>query len=258
MSIRVLIVHEYSVIHKIAQNYILTEYSDAVVTVYSSTLNAIEELKTVKYDIIFCAMEMYGMDGLAFSEAILQTINKEAHFVIMTSNYDKKNIKALKQLGIKHVLSIPFTQPQLTSIMDQIANPRSNRLYNRFVVQDTKVIIHSEEKLLKAQLINMGLNGLLCELTFDTTCDNLLLSKELTLKLPETFGGMTAKNIRISLMRISVTEWTTNHLPKTIRIAYKFIQMPPASKKIIQKAIHKSSNELTMAETEALKEMLGD
>ncbi|MBF0449331.1 MAG: response regulator [Candidatus Magnetomorum sp.] len=258
MAIRILVVHEYTVIQKIAQNYILTEYSDAIVNVFSSTLDAIEELKTIQYDIVLCAMEMYGMDGLAFSEAILQTINKDTNFIIMTSNYDEKNIISLKQMGIKHVLSIPFTQPQLRAFINDMIKPRAKRIFERFIVQDTHVLIPVKGQTLTAQLINIGMNGFLCELTFNKTCNNILESNLLALKFPEAFGNITAHDITVSLMRISVSEWDSKSLPETIRIAYRFVQMPPASKKIIQKAIKISSNELTMAESQALIEILGE
>jgi CheY-like chemotaxis protein len=258
MSIRILVVHEYSVIQKIAQNYIMTEYTDAIVDSYSSTLAALEELKKVKYDIILCAMEMYGMDGLSFSDAILQTINKDTHFAIMTSNYDKKNIIALKKQGVKNILSIPFTQPQLTAMINNIANPRSKRVFERFVLQDTQVIIHTNDQQIIAQLINIGMNGLMCEVSLDKSSVNILLSKKLTLKMPEGFGNITARNIQVSLMRISVTEWTEDYLPKIIRVAYKFVKMSTASKTIIQTAIQTLSSELTLAESQALHKMLGE
>ncbi|KPA16413.1 Signal transduction response regulator, receiver region domain protein [Candidatus Magnetomorum sp. HK-1] len=258
MASRIMVIHEYTVIQKIAQNYIMTEYSDAVVDVFSSTLDAIEVLKTEKYDIILCAMEMYGLDGIAFSEAILQTINKDAGFVLMTSNYDKKNIISLHQLGIKHVLSIPFTQPQLTSFINSIFNPRSMRVFERFVVNDTKVFIVIKDQKLKARLINIGLKGLLCELTFSQSLPNILIANELILKFPEAFENKVAYDVKVTLKRISVSEYEKNYQPKTIRIAYKFLEMPPESKQIIEKAIKTSANELTMAEKEALQQILND
>jgi len=256
MAIRILVVHEYTVIQKIANNYILTEYSDAVVKSFSSTLDAIEELKTVKYDIIFCAMEMPKMDGIAFSEAILETINKKAHFIIMTSNYDEKNIKAYNQLGINNILSIPFTQAQLTMLIQNIVNPRSKRIHERYVIQNTQVLIPLASKKLKAKLINIGLNGLLCELELEKDNTNILLSNKLCLKLPESFGNEVANDIDSCLMRLSVTEWDHNNSPKTIRVAYRFINMPQKAKQIVQKAIRISANELTLAEKHALERIM--
>jgi len=256
MAIRILIVHEYTVIQKIANNYILTEYSDAVVKSFSSTLDAIQELQTEKYDIIFSAMEMPKMDGIAFSEAIQDTINKNAHFVIMTSNYDEKNIKAYNQLGIYNILSIPFTQPQLTMLIQNIVDPRSKRIHERFVIQNTQVVIPLDKHELKAKLINIGMNGLLCELKLQKDALNILSANKLCLKLPETFGNVIAKDIVCSLMRVSVTDWDHNHCPITLRIAYRFVDMPKESKQIVQKAIKFSANELTMDETRALQKIM--
>jgi len=253
MAIRILVVHEYTVIQKIVNNYILTEYSDAVVKSFSSTLDAIEELKTVEYDIIFSAMEMPIMDGIAFSEAILDTMNKNSHFIIMTSNYNENSIKNYKQLGINNILSIPFTQPQLTMLIQEIVDPRSKRIHERFVIQDTRVLIPIDNNELKARLINIGINGLLCELKLKKEYTNLLLSNKIKLKLPESFGNIVAEDITSSLMRLSVTEWNNNHSPKTIRIAYRFVDMPQKAKQIVQKAIKSSANELTLAESRAFE-----
>jgi CheY-like chemotaxis protein len=256
MAIKILVVHEYTVIQKIVNNYILTEYSDAVVKSFSSTLDAIEEVKKVKYDIIFCAMEMPKMDGIAFSEAILETFNKNAHFVIMTSNYDEKNIKAYRQLGINNILSIPFTQPQLTMLIQNIVNPRSKRVDERYFIQNTQVLIPLENQELKAKLINIGMNGLLCELKLKKEYANILLSNKLRLKLPDSFGNVIADNIVSCLMRLSVTEWDSNHTPKTLRIAYRFVDMPIEARQIVRKAIKSSAKELTLAETEALEKIM--
>ena len=256
MALRILVVHEYSVIQKIANNYILTEYSDAVVNSFSSTIDAIEELKIVKYDIIFCAMEMPKMDGIAFSEAVLETINKNAHFVIMTSNYDEKNIKAYKQLGITNILSIPFTQPQLTMLIQNTVNPRSKRIHERFVIQDSEVLIPVNNKELKARLINIGMNGLLCELKLTKEDTSFFESNNLKLSIPEPDGHCVAEDIKSCLMRLTVTEWNSNHSPKTLRIAYRFIDMPEKAKQIVQKAIKSSANELTLAESHALEKIM--
>jgi CheY-like chemotaxis protein len=256
MAIKILVVHEYTVIQKIVNNYILTEYSDAVVKSFSSTLDAIEELAKVKYDIVFSAMEMPKMDGIAFSEAMLETINKNAHFIIMTSNYDEKNIKAYKQLGINNILSIPFTQPQLTMLIQNIVNPRSKRVHERFVIQDTQVIIPLENIELKAKLINIGMNGLLCEIKLKKEYADLLVANKLKLIIPESSDNVVAENITSCLMRLSVTEWDEHYSPKTIRIAYRFINMPQKARDIVQKAIKHSADELTLAETHALEKIM--
>jgi len=256
MAIRILVVHEYSVIQKIVNNYILTEYSDAVVKSFSSTLDAIEEVKKVKYDIIFSAMEMPKMDGIAFSEAILDTFNKDAHFIIMTSNYDDKNIKAYRQLGINNILSIPFTQPQLTMLIQNIVNPRSKRVGERYFIQNTQVLIPLDTQELQAKLINIGMNGLLCELKLKKEYSSILVSNKLRLKLPESYGNVIADDIVSCLMRLSVTEWDSNHSPKTLRIAYRFVDMPLKSRQIVRKAIKSSANDLTLAENEALEKIM--
>jgi len=256
MAIQILVVHEYTVIQKIANNYILTEYSDAVVKTFSTTLAAIEELKTVKYDIVLCAMEMPKMDGIAFSEAILETINKDTHFVIMTSNYDDKNIKAYKQLGINHILSIPFTQPQLTTLIQGIVDPRSKRVFERFVIQDTEVLIQVGNETLKAKLINIGLNGLLCELKHQKAYDRILQGNKLSLRFSGSFETVVANDIQSAMMRISVTDWDDNNLPISLRIAFRFVDMPKKTRNIIQKAIKNSANELTLAETKALEQIM--
>jgi len=256
MAIRILIVHEYTVIQKVLNNYILTEYSDAVVTSFSSTLDAIKELETVMYDIIFSAMELPKMDGIAFSEAILATMNKNTHFVIMTSNYDEKNVKAYKQLGITNILSIPFTQPQLTMLIQNIVNPRSKRIHERYFIQNTEVLIpiNNHEQEFTAKLINIGVSGLFCELELNKDYSNLLESNTLKLKLPESFGNISTDNITCCLMRLSVTEWKKNHSPKTLRLAYRFIDMHQTTRQIVQKVINHSADELTLAETSALEQ----
>jgi len=258
MANRIMVVHEYTVIQKIAQNYILTEFSDAIVDVASSTPEAIEILQTTKYDIVICAMEMYGMDGIAFSEAILQTINKDAGYIIMTSNYDKKNIISLHQLGIKHVLSIPFTQPQLTTMINKIVQPRTMRAFERFVVNDMRVILVLDGKKFISKLINIGLKGILCELKLTKSIPNVLMTDEITLKFPKAYDNIVVEGIKVNIKRITVNEYYSNNYPKIIRVAYRFLEMPPESKKIIHEAIKTTANELTMAESEALQQILND
>jgi len=254
MAIQILVVHEYTVIQKIAQNYILTEYTDATVKTFSATLDAIEELKHKKYNIIFCAMEMPGLDGIAFSEAILDTMNKDTHFVIMTSNYGGDKIEAYKQLGINNVLSIPFTQPQLTALIQGLFDPRASRVFERFVVKDSAVVIPLADIELKAQLINIGLNGLLCELKLQKPDIQILTSSNLSIKFPDPFGYAT--QVQSCLMRMTVIKWDKNHFPKVLRLAYRFIDMSEVSKKTIQKAVSTSAKELTLAEAEALERIL--
>ena len=249
MTLRILIVHDFNSTKRIVRNNILTEHQDTTVDMAVTPHDAVKMLRTEKYDIVFCGLEMASMDGISvYQQMLAAEINKNTAFVIMTSSFSESQQNRLNQYGIKYVLPLPFTPLHLRNLIQKIFDPRQQRLHDRFSISDLKAVVHTNESLLPVDVINLGMNGILCELDYDDHNANLLNPVRITLLFPDDFGKKTASGINGCAIRIQAKNWDTDYYPKRIRIAWMFVDVPKESKDILTEALAKAKSDLQEAE----------
>ncbi len=252
MPLRILIVHEFGVTRKITQDYILTELSDAIAELASSPLEAVQMVDQRKYDIVLCGMEMAEMDGIeVYRHMLASNSNRDTPFIIMTSTYNEQQRERLSKRGIKYVLPIPFTALQLRSMIYEISDPRRRRIYTRYSIPSAKAMVRFQEMEIPAEVVNISMNGILCDLTFPDQSIRMTRACQVTVQFPAEYGEARASNIKVSVLRMSVEDWHEDHSPRQVRIAWKFVSMPTAAQRTLELVLEKARQDLMEAEMAA-------
>ena len=252
MKIKILVIHQYTVLKKIVTNFVCTEYSDASVESVTDPEEGVELLRQKSFDIVLSGFEMAGLDGIAIKDQMTDTeINKDTPFVIMTSSYNENQIEKLKGYGIQHILSIPFTRRQLRRFISEILDPIKNRVYNRYVIPDTKAEIRVENQVINCNVINVSLKGLLCELVYPEQSPNLFNKCHLNIQFSKDYKNVKVSDIKACLLRSTVTSWRDYNRPHIIRVAWKFVFIPAENENVLDLVLQKTHKSLSKAELAA-------
>ncbi|MGR9052204.1 MAG: response regulator [Gammaproteobacteria bacterium] len=80
--------------------------------------DALHQVKTGLYDIIFLDIEMPGMDGFEVLQEILAEV-PEQFVVIVSANATIENVKKSVSLGGKGFIAKPYTIAKVTGVIDK-------------------------------------------------------------------------------------------------------------------------------------------
>jgi CheY-like chemotaxis protein len=255
MPMRILIIHEFGVARKITQEYILTEFSDAITELVASPLEASHMLDEEKYDVVFCGFEMSAMDGLALHKHLLGSkLNHETPFIIMTSSYSEVQVERLARRGVRYVLPIPFTPLQLRNMIYDVSDPRSRRVHTRHSIPGAIAMMKFGDQQVQADVINISINGILCGLACPKPPIDFMGASTITILFPDDYGRTVAGDIKASLLRLTAESWREDYSPKQVRLALKFVEISRESEKILMAAFEKARKELLEAEGLAKKQ----
>ena len=253
---RILLIHQYTVIRKILQNHILTENNDAIVDMLPSPEGCSSLLKNKQYDIVFSGLEMsgLGMDGFAVHNEMLSTQNKNTPIIVMTSSFDKEHLDQLQSQGMQYVLPIPFTQQQLRSLITKVFDPTKDRAYTRYVIPQTNAVIQIDNgNPFKGEVINISLNGILCELDYPKSTPNIMKQASISIIFPKEYCETVVSGIMGSIIRMSAKSWQPDNTPSRIRIVWKFVYIPNHSRTILARSLEKADKDLSETEKEFKK-----
>ncbi len=252
MSLRMLIVHEFKVMRQIVEKYSLAEMAEAEVESVASSREAVERLAAQKYDIVLCALEMAGLDGLGVRDKMRASpLNQNTPFVILTSTDTEAQQRRLAEQGVEHALIIPFSALELRGMVTHLTNLRQRRSHARFNIPGAMAEIHFGQNHISAEVVNISLNGLLCNLTYPEKEPNLLEACQITVNFPPDYGQARAADIIGSLVRLNVLSWRGDHSPEQLRAAWKFVDTPPAAAKTLEMTLETARRDLMLAEERA-------
>ncbi|OHB71471.1 MAG: hypothetical protein A2W17_08580 [Planctomycetes bacterium RBG_16_41_13] len=252
---KILIVHETRILRTLLKTYLISELNDVVIIEAPSASEALEKFKEQKFEVIICGMQFKQADGIAlFKELKKEEMNKETPFIIVTSTGSKENIRHLKENDIQHYLISPFTPIELREKINTVCDPRQWRTHDRISMPDAKAVIHINNDSVDADVINMSLEGILCDITCTKSYNDLLNSTHITVIFPSQFDNMQIKILWCKLLRVNVFRWNEVYFPKCtpehMRVVWQIIKISDEDKekfeeicKKIQKE-HKSIDEI--------------
>lgn len=88
------------------------------ITTATDGLQALDQIKTGRYDIIISDINMPNLDGVELAKKIKSSkLNGNTTIVMMSSGLDKDNIGTLTKLGVKNILAKPFKINQVVDII---------------------------------------------------------------------------------------------------------------------------------------------
>ncbi len=249
MRLRILIIHELRVARKITHGYILAEISNAIVDVIASSAEAVAALDTDKYDVVLSGLEMSDMDGLALRDYMKASkLNRDTALIIMTAPSDKIKSERLRSRGVKYILPIPFTPIQLSNIIGEAVDFRSQRAHPRYGVPNTKAILHFDTGDILADVVNISVSGVLCAFTFPVQPVDLAHSCGVSILCPADYDSAATGRIASRMLRLFVESWNHEGRSGEVRGAWEFMNLSGRDREILENIVEKAGNEMAYSE----------
>jgi CheY-like chemotaxis protein len=242
MPIKILLIHDFGTVRNL-QQHVLAEFSDAAVDWFTSPLDATMILQSSKYDLIMCGLEMSNMNGIAFQKHVASGINQATPFIIMTSSGSKEQLDLLAEHGIQNILKTPCTSLQLRTTIDAVLNPRSIRAHTRYCIPDTRALITFGGGEVTADIINISISGVLCELDCPKSPETLMLAGKMSIMFPDAFGKATARDILPTLLKLTVKSWHNNGSINRVSMVFKFDNLNKEAAAVMEKVFEKANKD---------------
>jgi CheY-like chemotaxis protein len=240
MPIKILLIHDFRTVRTM-QQHVLAEFSDAAVDWFTSPLDASMILQNNKYDLIMCGMDMSNMNGIAFQKHVAAGINQATPFIIMTSSDSKEQQDLLAQHGIQNILKTPCTSLQLRTTIDKVLNPRSIRAHTRYCIPDARALIAFDDKEVTADIINISISGILCELDSPEPAEKLMLARRMSILFPDEYGKAVARDITPILLKLTVKSWRDDKTIQRVSMVFKFDSLHKDAARIMEQVFEKAS-----------------
>lgn len=244
----ILIVHETRILRTVLKTYLISELNDVIIFESSSASDAIKNIKDHKYEVVICGKQLKEMDGTGlYKELKSSEVNKDTPLVIVTSTGTKENIKDITDHGIEHYLISPFTPMELREKINDICDPRSWRTQSRLSIPDTKATIKTDSGNIEADVINMNLDGILCDVDSTESFNDIINSTHITVTFPAKYNNAQIKILWCKLLRVNVLNWNDVYfpqcVPKHMRVVWQIVQVSDEDKEKYQHICDKIEEE---------------
>lgn len=244
----VLVVHESVTLRRIMQRQILSELTDVDVQESPSAADAVVLLDKEPFQLVICGNEIGGMNGVTIYERMAKSgHNRSTPFLLLTSSPTPENLARFNQRGITNVLAVPCKAKDLAGRINALCDPRQWRRHDRIHIPDTSVIIRTDEMCLEGEVLNISRGGLLATLPCPRAVTLLLGPAELDVQFPDECGGAELRSEAIFL-RLDVAEWESDTQPKTIRVAWRFRNLPEEEQTLLGEIIDRARDTMHLDE----------
>jgi len=224
MHYRFLIIHNATVIQKIIHKFLIKMYdSKATVDLCLPEDRALKNIAEKKYHIVYSGLEMSGLNGFDIHEQLhISTLNAKTPLIILTASDSPRQLDRFKHRGIKYYLNIPCSFEQFHNITHVALNPDIPDKHMRFYIPRTRTDIQIGEKTYKANVTNIGMESMDCELLCPEETAELIRNCGINISFPERYSNETIQDIKGSLLRMSIKERLTSTMPQRLRTTWKF------------------------------------
>lgn len=225
-----LLVHESPLIRNLLRRYILSQFNDVQTIDSNSTEDAYKIIRTTKLDLIISGFQACNIDDNSLLKVARSSAkNKDIPFIVITSTDSEKNIRELKEAGIKHYLISPVTALDLRSKIQEISNPVRLRRQKRFSLPGIRATVHLDTGDFKAKIINLAKNSLLgeLELTGEMNYPDLLSTTYVSVQFPKVYDNIVVREIWCKVMKVVVLSWDENNCAREIQVVWQFLNIPP-------------------------------
>jgi DNA-binding response OmpR family regulator len=223
MRYRFLIIHHATVILKIIQKFLLKMHDSAEIDICHPDDQALKHISEEKYHLIYSGLEMAGLNGFdIFDQIHVSKVNSNTPFVMMSATESLRQKDRYKHRGIQYYLTIPCTFQQFKKITQVVLNPDLPDKHIRYVIPKTTADIQVGNQSYRANLINVGMDSMDCELLCPDETAQLIRDCGISIQFPEQYGNVHIKNISASLLRMSTKARLTDTMPQRLRTTWKF------------------------------------
>jgi len=223
------------------------EVPDLELHTADSSLEAIELLKKESFDMVISANEMEQMNG---TDVHLHMRDSGRHnttgFLLLTSKLDKQNKKIFKEKRIDNVLKLPFKAGELARQVDLLSVPREWRRHLRIDVPGTKVRIHLGHRIIQADIVNLSMGGMLCNLKVEPEgIPEFSRFYTSNILFPPLYGSVSV-NVDGYVLRQAGLQWFEPPKLEIIQCAWRLSEITGRAREIMQDILDKASDEPDM------------
>jgi DNA-binding response OmpR family regulator/regulator of replication initiation timing len=223
MRYRFLIIHNATVILKIIKKFLVRLYGPVEIDTFFPDDQALKKISEEKYHLIYSGLEMAGLNGFdIFDQMRASKVNLNTPFVMMSATDSLRQKDRYKHRGIQFYLTIPCTFHQFRKITRVVLDPEMPDRYMRFIIPKTTADIHIGNQTYRANLINVGMDSMDCELLCPDETAQLIHDCDISIQFPEQYGNVHIKNVRASLLRMTTKARLTDTMPQRLRTSWKF------------------------------------
>jgi CheY-like chemotaxis protein len=237
-----LIIHESQTVRELLKRYIFSELNDTYVSDAASSEVAVQKLQSRKFDVVICGNKMAGIDGPRLYKKTRDFFqaNRETPFIILLQKKAGENLDELNRQGVEHVLVSPFTAEEFRAKIDHVCNPRNLRVHDRISIPDTKAVVRWEGSEVEAKMVNISVDGILCDVACSGNYGELLKGAYISLSFPPQYSNVQINNLFCKVLRLGVLAHDANHLPTNLRVVWQFVAVMPLERKALEQVIEKA------------------
>lgn len=125
-GVKILLVEDNEINRLVANNTF--KYHKCIVEEAENGLEAIEKLRSKKFDIILMDIQMPEMDGLEATQIIRNDLKIQTPIIALTANAFKTEIEKCKIIGMNDYVTKPFEENTLLKIISKYVNKNSSLL----------------------------------------------------------------------------------------------------------------------------------
>jgi hypothetical protein len=243
MSWQVLIVHGKQPAALSAKLQLMAEFEDVVVRTALSPEEGLARLAEESFDLVLCELDPADPSWLEFRESLVGSAGLRPPLVMMLSSPDEGLETRLAQEGC-HCLPAPYSPRQLREAVLRAFNPRNRRRFDRLSIPGVEVNISMDGQEVQGQVYNLSLRGMLCAFELPVDAVDLLGPAALELHFGMREEPLTAAGIQACLLRLSVDCHHDGLFPRTVRSAWKFVEVPAPAEEVLARVLEEAARAL--------------
>ena len=238
MARKILVLDISASMRRIIKTMILATVNDAEVDEASDSQSAINLLQRKKYHVALFTPESADQAWFDFLQKNIQQgeTKQKTTYVVFTSSKKQDYLNEVKHYGVAELLEIPCTPEVVGELITRICNPFAMRASRRYNYSKTSALIEQFGRNFQAEVVNFSDGGMLCDLTvpegFDWSSTSVInLGFSINDRMYDVSGVLSA------LSRLEVVESHSDHTPKRIRLAFRFVSVPQDATEILTEVI---------------------
>jgi DNA-binding NarL/FixJ family response regulator len=225
---RILVAHNSKAARSILRRRTLAEAPDFIIEEVDTADELVVRVGSGVFDIVICDELLAGSVKQGWIEQIhSQNRASSIGYIFLVSEATSSNRRdELATSGVHAFLDAQCTATDIAAAITSVFDPRNRRQFRRVCIPGSQAHVRSKGIEIRADIVNISVAGMLCDFSFPSLFDPMLLTCDVALRFPAEMDPELIDGIRTRLLRMQVVSRDTSQLPERIRAAWKFVHVP--------------------------------
>jgi CheY-like chemotaxis protein len=242
MARNILIVDSSPVMRKIISGMVQANFDDSSVFEADDAVNASLVMERRVVDLILYTWEKYNNEALEFFEDLQRMPKKrKTPFLLLVGSNNPEQLKPAIDIGIINFLVVPCEPCTLTEKISSACNPVRMRADKRYSLPGSTALLEQGVSCFSSSVGNISSGGMLCDFAFN---DTFKIEEPVMVTLNFTIGNeeYSATGLYSVLVNYNVADSNDDFTPKNVRLAFRFVNVPPETEIIMSKVFAVAEN----------------